>query len=63
MTSNELREWQAQTGHTFRSAAAALDVSLSTYSAWMAGTSKISLVVAYALAAVAAGIKPWGADK
>lgn len=59
MNSSDLREWQAKTGHTFRSAAAELDVSLATYSNWMAG-AKISKIVAFALAAVAAGIEPWG---
>ena len=69
MTSADLRAWQAHMGFTFRAAADALGVSVSSYANWMAGVSsttkkpiQIDRRTALACAALAAGVKPWAAE-
>lgn len=63
MTADDLRAWQAHMGLSQRAAADALGVTHAAYSAWVLGKTPIDLRTALACAALAAGLKPWGADK
>jgi DNA-binding XRE family transcriptional regulator len=59
MTPAELRAWQANLGHTYDTAAAALGVSRATYARWLAGPGDVPHLTALACAALAAGLGPW----
>lgn len=59
MTPAELRAWQANLGHTYDTAAAALGVSRATYARWLAGPGDVPRLTALACAALAAGLGPW----
>lgn len=68
MTPADLVAWQTQLGLTPPKAAAALGVSYATYRDWLAGKSRntgkpivISLSVALACSALAAGLRPYSA--
>ncbi len=61
MTPADLRAWQSHMHMTYDTAAHALGVSRATYAAWVNGHTGISKITALACAALAAGLKPWGA--
>lgn len=63
MTPADLRAWQAHMGLSQREAAKRLGVTHAAYSAWVLGKVEIKPYIPWACAAMAAGLKPWGADK
>ena len=63
MTPADLQAWQLHMGLAQRAAADALGVTHATYSAMVLGKTRIDMRTALACAALAAGLKPWGADR
>ncbi len=59
MTSDELRDWQAQQGLIYTTAAEALGVSRGTYSNYLNGHARIPKMLGLACAAISAGIPAW----
>lgn len=62
MTANDLRAWQKAQGYTYDTAAAELDMGRRTYADYLKRDGELPRWLALACAALAAGIKPWGAD-
>lgn len=62
MTAEDLRAWQKSQGYTYDSAAAALGMGRTTFADYLKRDGELPRWLALACAALAAGIKPWGAD-
>lgn len=62
MKADDLRAWQKAHGYTYDTAAEALGIGRRTYADYLKRDGDLPLWLALACAALAAGIKPWGAD-
>ena len=61
MTTDDLRRWQAEMGHTYDTAAQALRVNRATYARWLSGDSAIPGPVDLACAALVERLAPYSA--